>query len=135
MHPNFDKNRIQRFKRIIKILAVLFLLAVFLLFLNSLGIRIPCIFYKIFGLKCPGCGTTRMCLSILRGDLAAAVYFNKVVPFLTIPLCLIFIRQSYIYIIHGNVRYSKIEKNFFILALIALLIYGVIRNISQFQIY
>ncbi|MBR5453443.1 MAG: DUF2752 domain-containing protein [Clostridia bacterium] len=39
----------------------------------------PCPIYSLTGCLCPGCGATRMCFSLLRGDVAAAVGYN---PFL-----------------------------------------------------
>jgi hypothetical protein len=48
------------------------------------GRRIPmCIFRELTGLPCPGCGSTRAGLAILRGDLLAALAFN---PLMTLAL-------------------------------------------------
>lgn len=124
-----------RLFRLVRILLLLLALAVFLLFLNSLGLRIPCIFYEITGLKCPGCGVTRMCLSLLHGNVYAAIYYNKVVPFLLPVLSVIFIRQSYLYVTKGNLSFSKLENLFFITSIIILIIYAVLRNITIFSIF
>lgn len=129
MNTKFDAKTKFRLKKLIKILLCLFAIAVFLLVLNFFGIRIPCLFYTITGLKCPGCGTTRMCLSLLHGNIRAAIYFNKVVPFLILGSIIIFIRQAYLYVFIGKIHYSKLESSFFILAIIALLIYGLLRNL------
>ena len=40
------------------------------------GIWIRCPFRQITGLRCPGCGITAMCLSILRGNFAEAPAYN-----------------------------------------------------------
>jgi len=37
--------------------------------LIPLGLRIPCVFYRITGLRCPGCGITDLCLGLLHGRL------------------------------------------------------------------
>lgn len=125
-----EKNDIAyRISKLVKILLMLFALAVFLLFLNSFGIRIPCVFRLLTGLKCPGCGTTRMCLSLLHGNVRAAVYYNKIVPFLLPPLAIIFVRQCYNYVFNGKFVFSKFEHRFFIVSIVILLIYMVLRNI------
>lgn len=40
------------------------------------GIAIPCLFYQLTGLQCPGCGNTRAALSLLRLDFSAAFNYN-----------------------------------------------------------
>ncbi|MGP1570133.1 MAG: DUF2752 domain-containing protein [Eubacteriales bacterium] len=112
-----------------KLLLLLFVLAVFLLFLNSYGIRIPCMFRVLTGFKCPGCGTTRMSLALLKGNIRTAIYYNKVVPFLIPPLAIIFIHKSYQYILTGKYSFSKTENLFFIISILILLIYMILRNI------
>ncbi len=43
------------------------------------GFGIPCLFYRLTGRLCPGCGVSRMCISLLRGDFAAAWRYNAVI--------------------------------------------------------
>ena len=38
--------------------------------LIPLGVRIPCLFYRFTGLRCPGCGVTDLCLALLHGHFA-----------------------------------------------------------------
>ena len=40
-----------------------------------------CIFYKLTGLFCPGCGTQRSIHSLLTGDIIAAVHANILLVF------------------------------------------------------
>lgn len=35
--------------------------------LIPLGLRIPCVFYRFTGVRCPGCGITDLCLNLLHG--------------------------------------------------------------------
>ena len=35
--------------------------------LIPLGLRIPCLFRHLTGLRCPGCGVTDLCLELLHG--------------------------------------------------------------------
>lgn len=41
------------------------------------GLGIPCPFYTLTKLRCPGCGMTRMALCLLRGDLRGAFAQNR----------------------------------------------------------
>lgn len=36
----------------------------------------PCLFHKLTGLYCPGCGSTRAVHALLHGDVATAARFN-----------------------------------------------------------
>ena len=42
------------------------------------GIAIPCLFNKLTGLLCPGCGNSRAALALMRLDLPAAFRYNPV---------------------------------------------------------
>ena len=35
--------------------------------LIPLGLRVPCLFRRVTGLRCPGCGVTDLCLGLLHG--------------------------------------------------------------------
>ena len=43
--------------------------------------RIPCLFREVTGLQCPGCGTSRMALALMRFDIPAAFAYNPVAFF------------------------------------------------------
>ncbi len=65
-------------------------------------IYIPCIFNKITGLKCPGCGITHMIMAIARFDFANAFLANPLL-FIALPIMLaIYIRNRSYYIRTGN---------------------------------
>ena len=44
--------------------------------LFRLGFGIPCLFYTLTGLLCPGCGNTRAAFALLRLDFSAAFQYN-----------------------------------------------------------
>ena len=54
-----------------------------LVWLRLGGPSLPCVFFKLTGLKCPGCGITRMILALSKLDLKTAVRANA---FLTVTL-------------------------------------------------
>ena len=47
------------------------------IFIRVTGLAIPCIFRKITGFLCPGCGITRAILAAVRLDLAKAFAYNQ----------------------------------------------------------
>ena len=93
-------------------------------------IAIPCIFNKITGLYCPGCGITRMILSILKGDIYQAFRYNPII-FIDVPIiCISLVFER---CFKNNVIVKKIVNFIFIILLIITIIFGVLRNIPQFS--
>ncbi len=46
-------------------------------------LRLPlweCPFFRLFNIPCPGCGLTRACMLLLRGDLYASLKFHAFAP-------------------------------------------------------
>ena len=121
-------------KRIIKVITVsasLVFVGCAYAFLNvNLDFSIPCIFKLITGLECPGCGVTRMCISLLKLDFKSAFQYNPVI-FCMLPIgAVMFINGIRRYILCGVNKISKAENNLMILMIIVLVIYGIIRNIA-----
>ena len=100
----------------------------YLIFFLCVGFGIPCVFREITGLKCPGCGISKMFVSLARFDFAAAFRHNPLI-FTTSPLLLAYLATSEIkYIRYGNRDMGKWEP-FMWVELALLLVYGVLRNI------
>ena len=67
-------------KRIISKLAILIGLLIGYYFLNAVfKISIPCMFYKITGFHCPGCGITRLLFSLIKLDFYQAFRYNPLI--------------------------------------------------------
>ena len=119
----------KRFFRVLKkYLIVLGAGILYFVFTSVTKIGIPCPFYYITGLQCPGCGISRMMLALARLDFTQALQYNPFI-FLTLPILLFIIFYSdYLYIKTGNGSLGK--WNFLMVAELAgLLIFGVVRNI------
>lgn len=88
-----------------------------------------CPFHKITGLFCPGCGVTRMILSIVKGDFYQAFRYNPLL-FILIPLFLFLVFNSIL-----KYKFLKKEKQekIYIFIIILLIIYGILRNIPYFS--
>lgn len=99
------------------------------IWVRQTGMAIPCPFYTIVGLKCPGCGMTRMCAALLQLDFAAAFHYNQVM-FLLLPLFgIMFCMAAAAYVKTGKWEVGHIQSHILYACIIALAAFGVIRNI------
>lgn len=95
------------------------------------GFRIPCVFYRVTGYLCPGCGITRMCLAILHLDFVSAFKYN--------PLCFVLIFPFgvyFIYYIYSSLKgkdYKEIPNIVAYSILIITIIYWILRNLPGFE--
>lgn len=113
------------------IIFILIILVTYLIYYLFTGNGIPCIFKKLTGLYCPGCGITRMFLSLLRFDIYQAFRYN--------PLVFILLATYLFYIIIDLVKYSKTNKHLKIsnkiywTLLILVFCFAILRNIPLFS--
>lgn len=95
----------------------------------STGFAIPCPVHTFTGLYCPGCGVTRMCAHLLRGEIIDAFWSNPAV-FIIAPFLLALISyHTYAYIRYGNAKYRRGETVILYVVAGLLVIYGVGRNL------
>ena len=114
--------------------AVLFAAGVlYFLFVSLTGRGIPCVFHALTGLYCPGCGTTRMVLSLAKLDFRGAVRYNAAVLFMLPFFAAYFIRHSVLYIKNGEPFLPNLPERIILYVITAVLvIFGVVRNIFLF---
>lgn len=100
-------------------------------FVRLTGFAVPCIFHVVTGLNCPGCGVTRMCLALLRGDFYGAYAWNRglflAAPFLALLLGIVLYR--YIWDVREKNTLWKVEHGLTIILLIDMLGWGILRNL------
>ncbi|MBO5388970.1 MAG: DUF2752 domain-containing protein [Lachnospiraceae bacterium] len=97
----------------------------------TLDIGVVCPFKEIFNIECPGCGGTRMAISLLHLDFYQAFRYN---PFIlsTLPiLAYVYCKQAYLYIRY-NILIEWLDK-FLVIYAILLLLFGIVRNIDMFS--
>ena len=102
---------------------------IYALLCSSLGWGIPCLFYLITGLQCPGCGVSRMCLALARLDFAGAWRANPMLLCL-LPLLIAIGADMLVRYVRTGVATAKgwsLAATW--VAIIALVIFGILRNL------
>ena len=116
-----------------KIRDIIVLIVIFLIYailIISFDIGIPCVFYEITGLDCPGCGITRLCLSLFEGDIYQAFRYNPII-FIDLPILFILFVLNIFFKNNKNIK--KITDVIIIFLATITIIFGVIRNIPIFS--
>lgn len=109
------------------LLAVLGVGITYYMLIRFAGFSIPCIFHKITGWKCPGCGITTLILCLLEGDFKGAFAAN---PFLFVTGPALLAELGYYYLFLDDKRKLPTWNNrLIILYGISLLIFGILRNL------
>lgn len=92
---------------------------------------LPCIFHKITGFYCPGCGVTRMLISIFKLEFYQAFRYNV---YLFILLIITIVYQI-IKLITYKLLTKKIRLNnyIYILLLMTTIAFGILRNLPNFS--
>ena len=99
------------------------------LFVHRTGLAIPCIFRKVTGWLCPGCGITHQCMALLRLDFVGAFYANPV-TFVLVPVILLLVFRILLrYIKTGKSTMQTWENTLTWICSVALVIWALIRNI------
>lgn len=93
-----------------------------------LGFGIPCPVHYFTGFKCPGCGVSRMFISLMKLDFKSAFEDNRLL-LVTLPVIasLLFV-YFFRYIKTGSRKISKAENIIYIVLIILFFIFGVVRN-------
>ena len=93
------------------------------------GWWLPCVFNRLTGLRCPGCGVSRMCLSLLRLDFEQAFYWNGAVMICLPALAYLFGYLLYRYIRFGDMGMKRWQSNLCWCMAAVLLLFGIWRNL------
>lgn len=120
----------QRIKRV-ALLAALFIIIgiLYAVIISLLNFGIPCVFYKITGLRCPGCGMTRSILALIKFDVYGAIKYNAFSFFIIAYILCAFVCTSKEYILYGKYRLNAGKEFISIIFLVLLLLWFVVRNI------
>lgn len=97
-------------------------------FVMLTGLGIPCLFHELTGLLCPGCGISRMFLSLLRGDLLLAARYNLLVLMLLPFGAALFLYRFVLYVRQGETPMRTWEKIFYCIAFLLCVVFTYLRN-------
>lgn len=89
------------------------------------GPILPCIFNKITGLYCPGCGMTRAVQSCFKFEFYQALRFNALLFIMPIGLGA--------YYFANHMQKPKTAKTILIIMIVLAVGYGLLRNIAHFS--
>lgn len=115
-------------KTAVKYSVILCIALAYLIFVQYTHRGIPCLFYKITGWKCVGCGISRMLISLVRLDFISAFWHNPFL-FITGPFILAYlVCRDAKYVLRGNGQMGRWEI-FIWIELFLAIAYGIARNI------
>ena len=109
----------------------LFAFLLFLFLNQTYSFYIPCFFHKITGFYCPGCGITRMLLSLLHLDFYQAFRWNPFL-FLLTPLFIVYGVAYFLYCLYDR-EAPKLPNTIWNILLIAAIVFMILRNIPFFD--
>ena len=92
---------------------------------------LPCVIYNITGLFCPSCGATRAIISLMHGDVTAALRNNIIITISVIPVFILLIRL-WLGIILCRPNFFTLSKSaIWIICVFAgfFILFGFVRNI------
>ena len=95
-------------------------------------LRIPCLFQKITGFACPGCGVSHFCIRLLHLDIPGAARENLAIAVLA-PIWLGAAVIRMVWHPHWLAKNSRAEKLLLWSSLVFLLLFGVVRNLPHME--
>jgi len=131
-HITDSKKHIWKKRKIVseRLYSIILLAGIlYAVFVRLTGLAVPCIFRALTGWQCPGCGITRACLSLIKGEIRTSFSYN---PFLYIAgPCIIYliVRGDLNYIKGDAYRLGTADTVLIYILIMAALIFGVVRNL------
>ena len=116
-------------KGVKKLILLTIILIAYLILSSIFHIYLLCPLHSITNLYCPGCGVTRMLLSILKLDFYQAFRYNPLL-FICLPF-FIYLLIDYVISLYKKKKplYTRINSKIYIALIVIFIIYGILRNI------
>jgi len=80
--------------KIMSVVALYFVISLFLKMAFEINILIPCLWKTIFNIECPGCGLTTAFIDILQCNITGAFKANPLI-FIVLPLGIFYIYKDF----------------------------------------
>lgn len=128
-------NKCKRVKIVIvSILFIILLAYVIKYILSTFSISVPCLFHKLTGLYCPGCGMTRAVYSFMELDFKNG-FRNNFLLVLLIPVAVYYLIKYIYYFINGKVvnNGAFINQKVVAVLLVIAILFGFLRNFDYFS--
>ncbi len=131
---SLNNEQSARLKAVLKNAGIILLIGfVYFIFVKLTPFGIPCVFNLLTGLHCPGCGVSRMFISLASLNFKAAFSYNAYIMIVG-PIAAIFVIRHYVlYILNGKQKPKKFETVLLVIAFVLMVIFGILRNIPYFS--
>ena len=114
---------------VLPLAGILFLALLRLLKIPLNHILLPCIFHKLTGLYCPGCGGTRAVVFLLHGDFLHSLVYHPFVPYAFVLCTWFMISQTIERLSKGRLRIGMHFREVFLwIALAIIIINFIVKN-------
>lgn len=102
--------------------------AAYVYIVKTFNVGIPCVFNRITKLRCPGCGVSRMLLSLWEFDVKSAIKYNYFLFLASPAFAYIIIAAIFNYV--TNKKPSKCFNTVVYILLLLCFVWFVLRNVS-----
>lgn len=93
---------------------------------------LPCIFWELTGYYCPGCGGTRACAALFRGEIVSSFLCHPVVVYTAVVFAWYMISHTIEYLTRGRLAVGMRYRDLYLyLAAAIILIQWVVRNLLK----
>lgn len=93
---------------------------------------LPCIFWELTGYYCPGCGGTRACAALFRGEIVRSFLCQPVVVYTAVVFAWYMISHTIEYLTRGRLAVGMRYRDLYLyLAAAIILIQWVVRNLLK----
>ncbi len=87
-----------------------------------------CIFDRLIGLYCPGCGGSRAFYSLLRGDLILSIQYHPLVIYAVLIYVVFMMSQLLSVLSRGRIKGIRFRSRYLYVALIIIVVNCLVRN-------